>query len=52
MCDYASNSLHRNVDILCSVNDNVDLCRGKGNQGYDVMTSFDINDILQNLCTN
>ena len=49
---YAYDSLHTDVDIQCTANVIVDLCKDRDNQRYDVFISSDINDILQILCTN
>ena len=44
-------SLHSNVDDICTATALVDLCRDRDNYRYDVFTHSDIIDILQMLCT-
>ena len=45
-------SLHSNVDTICTATAIVDLCRGRDNHRYDVFTHSDIIDIIQILCTS
>ena len=47
ICD----SLHSNVDVICTATAIVDLCQDIDNQRYDVFTHSDIIDIIQMLCT-
>ena len=44
-------SLHSNVDTICTATAIVDICRDRDNQRYDVFTLSDIIGIVQMLCT-
>ena len=44
-------SLHSNVDTICTATTIVDLCRDRDNYRYDVFTHSDIIDIIHMLCT-
>ena len=44
-------SLHSNVDDICTATAIVDLCRDNNNHRYDVFTHSDIIDIIRMLCT-
>ena len=44
-------SLHSNVDTICTATAIVDLCRDRDNHRYDVFIHSDITDIIQMLCT-
>ena len=48
---YNYDSLHSNVDDICTATALVDLCRDRDNHRYDVFTQSDIIDIIQMLCT-
>ena len=48
---YIYDSLHSNVDDICTATALVDLCRDRDNHRYDVFTHSDIIDIIQMLCT-
>ena len=44
-------SLHSNVDTICTATAIIDLCRDRDNHRYDVFIHSDITDIIQMLCT-
>ena len=48
---FIYDSLHSNVDDICTATAVVDLCQHRDNQRYDVFTYSDIIDIIQMLCT-
>ena len=48
---YNYDSLHSNVDDICTATALVDLCRDRDNHRYDVFTHSDIIDIIQMLCS-